>query len=196
MLPSRYALIFILAAQLAAGLSVAQSTLSEPSPLQAEIARMIVVLGWPKMVDITLQRGDLQRVAASKLPTNTPEALECVNQKYTQRRVLDEIAKGYEKVYSDPAIVAEISRFYSLPGGKRIQDQVAARAPAVGAQAAYEGSKDSHWTLLTPEEGRAFTEFANSPAGKAYIAGRPLQLKIHGEILQALAARVASECSQ
>jgi hypothetical protein len=196
MLTKRCALISIVTAQLAAGLSVAQPTSSERSALQAEIARMIVVLGWPRMVDITLQRGDLQRVAASKLQTKTPEGLQCINQKYTQRRVLDEIAKGYERVYSDPAIVAEISRFYSHPGGKRIQEQVASRAPAVGAQAAYEGSKDSHWNLLTPEEKRAFTEFGSSPAGRAYVEGRPLQLKVHSEMLLALAARIAGECSQ
>lgn len=193
---NRYSLALFLVTLLVARWSIAQPTPSKPSTLQSEIARMMDILGWPRMVGTTLQRGDLQRVAVSKLAVKSTEAVECVNTRYTQQLVLDEIAKGYERVYTDPAIVAEISRFYGQPAGQRILNKVAARAPAVGASAAYEESKSSHWDMLTPEEKRAFGEFGTSPAGQAYIQGRPTQQKVHGEVLLALASRIASECSR
>jgi hypothetical protein len=157
---------------------------------------MMDILGWPRMVNIALQRGDLQRVAISKLTVHSPEAIECVNKRYTPQVVLAEIAKGYERIYADPVIVAEISRFYGQPAGQRILSKVAARAPAVGASAAYQESKGPHWDMLTPEEKRAFGEFGASPAGQAYIQGRPTQQRVHGEALLALAGRVANECSR
>jgi hypothetical protein len=176
-----------LAAPLQAQLATAASS------LQTEIDRLMLALGWPEMVQVSLQRGDMQRASKAKLPS---DRAACVDAKYTEQRVLQEIAAGYAEVYSDATLVADTVKFMSDPGAKRILSAVAARAPTVGAGAAHEQAKNSAWDSLTPEEQKRFKEFTASEAGKAYIAIRPKQLQVHQQRLANLATSVAQECGR
>ncbi len=170
--------------------------LAQEPQLEVEISRLMDALGWPRMVSIALQRGDLQRVAKTKLREPSETATACVDERYTQKRVLARIAAGYQQVYSDPTVVAETTRYVAEPGFQQLLAKMAARAPAVGASAAHEESKSSAWQSLTPEEQRKFREFSETVAGKTYLAVRPAQLKAHQAQLAALAEEIVQECSQ
>lgn len=173
--------------------SAEMSSASASSRLHSEVVKMTEAMAWPEMIRIALARDDLQRKARAQV--SSEKAAECVNQKYTVERVLAEIVAGYEQIYSDPDVVAQITRFIAEPGAKKIFAAVAARAPAVGVSAAYEEHKSSPVAKLTPEEIARFDVFAKSEAGKAYLAMRPAQQRVHQERLAALAGRVARECS-
>lgn len=179
---------------LAVALSVATSFAVASTSLQAEINKLMGVMGWPDMARIALQRGDLQKAAKAKLAG--PDKAACIDKQYTEQRVLAEISAGYAEVYTDPAIVAETSKFMSSPGAKKILAAVASRAPAAGAGTAYEENKSSAWNSLTSEERDRFTAFANSPAGKAYDEVRSRQIQAHQRRLARLANEIVAECSR
>jgi hypothetical protein len=162
--------------------------------LSAEIDRLVRIAGWPEMIHLSLQRGDLQRVAKAKL--TSADRSSCVDSKYTEERVLAEIKDGYADVYSDPSIVANTADFMAKPGAKKIFAAVAARTPAVGTSAAHEQVKEGAWDSLTSEERQTYIEFASSEAGKAYLSVRPKQLRAHQERLARLAGAIAAECNQ
>lgn len=160
--------------------------------LHAEIERLMLNLGWHQMVRVSLERGDVQKIAKAKLP---PEAWQCVDSKYTERRVLDEIAAGYAEVYSEPNIVSTTADFVAKPGAKRILAAVADRAPAVGASAAYQEVRGPALATLTPEERQELREFDQSDAGRTYVEVSAKQLRVHHDRLEGLATSIANECS-
>jgi len=183
----------VLFAPLVLGLSIAVGSPAANAPLETEIAKLLDAMGWPEMIRVALQRGDLQKAAKAKLPG--PEKAACIDSQYTEQRVLAQIAAGYAEVYTDPTIVAETTRFMASPGAKRILAAVAARAPAVGASAAYEEGKASAWNSLKPEERDRFIAFANSPAGKAYGEVRSKQTQAHQRRLALLSSEIVERCS-
>ena len=179
---------------IALALAFTATVATASSSLTVEIDKLMEALGWPGMVRISLQRGDLQKAAKAKLPE--PDKADCIAGKYTEKRILSEIAAGYAEVYTDPTIVSETTMFMSAPGARKILAAVSARAPAVGPSAAYEQNKSSAWNSLTSEERDRFTEFAKSPAGKAYIEVRARQTQVHQRRLARLAAEVVEQCSK
>ena len=164
--------------------------------IRMEVERMMKALGWDRMVKTSLERGSIQQAAKAKIGNADSSRIRCVNEKYTETRVLSRISEGYLKVYSDPAIVSGITQFMGQSGGQKILEKIAARSKEVGARAAYEEGKSGAIDLLTSDEREAFARFEQSPAGKAYVKMRPLQLKVHQQELAALADEVAHECSK
>lgn len=175
-------------------IATAQAQTTVASQLEQEVDRMMNAHGWPRMIRIALDRGDLQRAALGRLDRLASVSPECLNQKYTQERVLGKIRLGQMQIYSDPEIVAGIARFHESQAGKRILDKVAERAKQVGAATAYLESKESASKLLTPEEAAVFAKFADSPAGKAYIKLRDPLLRALQVQLATLADEVGYEC--
>ena len=150
-------------------------------------------LGWPKIIAISLERGDLQRSAKAQLPL---DRAICVDGKYNSQIVLSEIAAGYAQVYSDPELVAETAKFIAEPGAQRILDAIALQARTVGASTAHEQKIPSAFALLSEEDKKRFVKFKDSPAGIAYLTVRPMQLQVHKQRLAKLSARVVQDCNQ
>jgi len=150
------------------------------------------------MVDIALKRGDLQKVAKARLIDQTQSAFDCVEARYRPSVVLARIASGYELVYhdQDPELVAETERYVRDPSFQKVLNRVAARAPEVGASAAYEEGKSSVWRGLTDQEREHFREFAGSSAGKFYLSSRSQLMEVNQRQLSALANEVATACSR
>jgi hypothetical protein len=163
--------------------------------LHAAVAALVQAIDWPGMIRASLQRGDLQRAAKAKL--QTAQGAACVDQKYTEQRVLDEIVAGYEQTYTDADVVSQIATFLVTPAAQKIVGAVTARTPAVGASAAATGSgRPAGWDSLTAEERSQWDAFGKSSAGKAYLAARQVQSRVHRERLANLANEVVKECSE
>ncbi len=186
--------LFIVAA--CCGSSALQAQEGGPATVsEAQIRKMMDAINWPEMIELSLQRGDLQRAAKASAGVG-PEQIRCIDEKYTGKRVLTRIAAGYLRVYSDPAIVEAITAHHKSSGSRRLLDRIASRTPARGAKGAYEAGKSTAHAALTKEEQREFGVFAISPAGKEYLAMRPTQLIIHQEELNALKKEIVDECSR
>ncbi|MFC7516033.1 hypothetical protein ACFQUU_13545 [Herbaspirillum sp. GCM10030257] len=180
---------------IAGGNIFAATTESVSSTLEVEVHRMMDALGWPRMVNISLQRGDIQRRGRARFGIQSSDPLgQCFDEKYTPERVLERVSAGYQQVYSDPKVVSEITRYALEPGFRKILDKIANRSPAVGAKAAYEEHKISPLDSLTEDEKLEFSEFANSIAGKAYLGTREAQLKVHQAEFTMLADQIMKEC--
>jgi hypothetical protein len=160
--------------------------------LEVQIERLMQAANWPEMVRVSLQRGDIQRVAKAYLSTDEEKA--CVDASYTEQKVLARIAEGYAELYSDAALVAETANFINEPGARKIFSAVAARAPAVGASAAYEEQKAGAWSRLTAAEQKRFAEWVATPAGKYYLSVRPRQQRVHQEKLAQLGREILKSC--
>lgn len=177
-------------------LPVARAQPMSDTTLQQEIRRMMTALGWPRMIEIALDRGDLQRAAKTRLGHLSDAQAACVDRSYTPERVLEKISDGYAELYSDSEIVVGITRFSESKGGKRILDKVAERSKQVGAAAAHLESKATAYDSLTPEDRAIFAKFTASPSGKAYLEGRPAQLRIHKAKFIVLADEIGRQCLQ
>jgi hypothetical protein len=178
-------------------ISFAQETTASESAkaLQLEVNKMMETLGWPRMIEMALARGDMQRTAIAHIGGPLSQQAKCVEQGYVKARVLERIAVGYMKTYDDPKIVADITKFIGASGGQKILGKLVDRSKAVGVTNALEEKKSNAYQSLTPSEKQIFTEFSESPAGKVNISVRPAQLKIHKEELTKLADQIVKECS-
>jgi len=157
--------------------------------LQVEIRQLMQLENWPKMVDVLLKRGDMQKASANRLAPRTPEAVQCVQQRYTREMVLERVAVVYRVMYPDPQIVAELNRVFGLDPSENILSQYLARVNASTAQ-----SPDLQ--PLTPAQEAAFQRFAASEAGKAWKHVQATQQDVPWNEVKALAAEVAAACSR
>jgi hypothetical protein len=157
--------------------------------LQVEIRQLMQLENWPKMVDVLLKRGDMQKASANRLAHRTPEAVQCVQQRYTRELVLERVAVVYRVMYPDPQIVAELNQFFGPDQGEKILAQNLARASAPTGQA-------SELPPLTPAQEKLFQRFVDSEAGKAWKHVQATQQDVPWNEVKALAAEVAAACSR
>jgi hypothetical protein len=168
----------VLMVLLAAVMPVRAQPAAAGDRLQVEIRQLMQLENWPKMVDVLLKRGDMQKAS-----------VQCVQQRYTRELVLERVAVVYRVMYPDPQIVAELNQFFGPDQGEKILAQNLARASAPTGQA-------SELPPLTPAQEKLFQRFVDSEAGKAWKHVQATQQDVPWNEVKALAAEVAAACSR
>jgi len=168
---------------------------SQPSPqLQSEIKRLMTALGWDRMIKISLERGDPQRMAKQKLGAKGVEISTCIDENYTAQRMLERIELGYTKVFSNPSIVGGIADYMENSSAQKQFDRIAKRSTEVGAAVAHSELKSKAPNAITPSELTNLEAFSKSPAGKAYVESQVSLKRVHLQELSQLADDVAKQC--